>query len=161
MPEVDDILNLFFENVKKLFFPEEWLQIDLKFSKSEIFTLMYLDKKKEITMTELSEYINSPMSTANGIVERLVRQGFVKRERSETDRRIVVLHQTEQGSQFISKMKDLVSVYLKSILEDLTEEEKDVMVGILLKIARNFQAKFSTSPASASAETSVKNIEIE
>jgi len=161
MLEVDDLLNLFYENIKKLFFPEEWLQIDMKFSKSEIFTLLYLDKKKEITMSELADYINAPMSTANGIVERLVRSGYIKRERSEADRRIVVLRLTDPGAQFIGKMKDLVSVYLKSILEELTEEEKDVLIRIGMKIARSMQAKFAAAATDDTKESTVKTIEIE
>ena len=43
----------------------------MKLSKTEIFSILYLDKRKEITMTELVEYINVPMSTATGIVTDL------------------------------------------------------------------------------------------
>ena len=37
MFDLNEISDMLFENLKKVFFPEEWLRLDMKFSKSEIF----------------------------------------------------------------------------------------------------------------------------
>jgi DNA-binding MarR family transcriptional regulator len=161
MLDLDNIMDLFIDNIKKLFFPEEWIKLDLKFSKSEIFTMFFLDKKKEVTMTELVEYINSPLSTATGIVDRLVKNGYVKRDRSETDRRIVVLALTEEGSQFIKNLKSLVSEYVNMVLEDLTEEEKQFMLGIVLKMLNKLQNEWSTNKPDKQNSETLKKIDIE
>ena len=155
----EEILDLFYENLKPLFFPESWLQLDMKFSKSEIFTLMLMEKRQEITMTELSEYLNAPMSTANGIVERLIKKGYADRDRSETDRRIVVVRLTPAGSRLIEDLKETVSGLLKTVLSELSEEEVSTMVSIVLKVVHSLQHKLS--PAENAAGQELKKISIE
>lgn len=161
MFDYDNIIDLFLDNLKKFFIPGDWIELDLKFSKSEIFTMLFLDKRKEITMTELVEYINTPMSTATGIVDRLVKNGYVKRERSESDRRIVVLGLTEEGSQVVKKLKETMYKYLSLVVDDLTEEEKQFMTHIILKIVSNLQEKLDTKAAVSQNEGTIKKINIE
>jgi DNA-binding MarR family transcriptional regulator len=161
MFDLENTVDLFIENIKKLFFPEDWIELDMKFSKFELFTMLFLDKRKEITMTELVEYINSPMSTATGIVDRLVKNGYVSRERSETDRRIVILRPTEEGSQLIKKLKDIISEYISMVVEDLTEEEKQFMTGIAFKIINRLQTKLSNTASSDQNTNDIRKIEIE
>ena len=161
MFELDSIIDLLIENAKKLFFPEQWIELDMKFSKFELFTMLFLDKRKEITMTELVEYINSPMSTATGIVDRLVKNGYVNRERSETDRRIVILRLTVEGSQLIKKLKDMISEYLSLVLDDLTEEEKNFMIGIAMKVINIFQTKLNNITPGVPSKNDIRKIEIE
>lgn len=159
MGDLEEIIGLVFENIKHLFFPEEWLQLDMKFSKFEIFAMLLIETRHEITMTELSEYINTPMSTANGIIERLVKQGYVVRDRSDTDRRIVVLRLTGDGLYLISGLKELVSGYLKMALEELTEEEVRVLIKIVLKVIHGLQNKIGAGQTSENKI--LKKIDIE
>ncbi|MDP4144190.1 MAG: MarR family transcriptional regulator [Bacillota bacterium] len=134
MNEHIELLDFFMENMKKIFYPEEWIALDLKFSKSELFTLVLIDKKREITMSELAEYINAPMSTTTGVVDRLVKNKFLKRERSEEDRRIVVIRLTDKGKELVNELKEVMLKYINIIFENLTEEEKQLLMKILLKI---------------------------
>lgn len=161
MLDFDNILDLFIENVKRLFFPEEWIELDQRFSKSELFTLLVLDKRKEITMSELVEYINTPMSTATGIADRLVKNGYVERERSETDRRVVVLRLTDEGVQLLNRLKDMIYGYLSMLIEDLTEEEKQFMIRIVIKIMNGLQSKLDVKTAGDPEEDAIKSIHIE
>ena len=161
MSELDKIADIFFDQIKNLFFPGNWLNLDLKFSKSEIFSMLLLDKRKEITMTDLAGFLNSPMSTANGIINRLVEKGYVVRERSEEDRRIVVLHLTPSGEEFIESLKELVSGYLKVVIDDLSEEEKQFLIKIAMRTMDNLRNKFNNCEAVSSPDQQIKNIEIE
>ena len=104
-----------------------------EFSKTEIFSILYLDKRKEITMTELVIHQCSH-EHCYGIVDRLVKKGYIARERSETDRRIVVLWLTGRSSRLIENLKDLIYKYLDMILADLTDEEKQFLARIALKL---------------------------
>ncbi|HCJ57773.1 MAG TPA: TrmB family transcriptional regulator [Clostridiaceae bacterium] len=160
MFDLEDIVDLLIVNLKKLFFPEEWIELDLKFSKFEIFAMLLLYKSSEVTMTELVEYINVPMSTATGIVDRLVKKGYIARERSEADRRIVVLKLTEEGSNLVKNLKDLICKYLNMILQDLTEEEKQSMAHIAMKIMNKLQKGLSFND-SAEQKNDIKKISIE
>jgi len=161
MFDLDNIIDIFIDNLKKLFFPEEWIELDMKLSKTEIFSILYLDKRKEITMTELVEYINVPMSTATGIVDRLVRKGYIARERSETDRRIVVLRLTDEGLRLIQNLKKLIYKYLDMILTDLTDEEKQFLARIALKIVHNLGNQLEPKKPETQDKNQVKKIHIE
>jgi len=122
--------------------------------------MLLLYKSSEVTMTELVEYINVPMSTATGIVDRLVKKGYIARERSEADRRIVVLKLTEEGSNLVKNLKDLICKYLNMILQDLTEEEKQSMAHIAMKIMNKLQKGLSFND-SAEQKNDIKKISIE
>lgn len=161
MLELENLLDLVMDNLKKLLFPEEWISLDLKFSKSEIFTMFLIDKRKEITMTELADYINSPMSTATGIVDRLVKNNYLIRSRSDTDRRIVVLMLTEQGSQFINHIKNLLNGFIINIFDDLSEDEKQFFIGIIFKIINNIESKFKTNIQPEQNNNELTEIKIE
>jgi len=123
--------------------------------------MLFLDKRKEITMTELVEYINSPMSTATGIADRLVKNGYIIRERSETDRRIVILRLSEEGSQWVKKLKDMISGYLSMVLNDLTEEEKQFMTAIVFKVMNKLQEKLIKPSPGEQNKKDIRKIEIE
>lgn len=160
MFDLDNIVDMLIDNSKKLFFPNEWINLDIKFSKIEIFTMIFLDKNKEATMTELVEYINSPMSTATGIIDRLVRNGYIDRGRSETDRRIVVLKLTDAGSQLVMNFKNLLSSYLRMVVDELTEEEQKFLINIVFKIINKLQSQISDTKDDNN-KTTIKKINIE
>ncbi|WP_243098258.1 MarR family winged helix-turn-helix transcriptional regulator [Serpentinicella alkaliphila] len=98
------------------------MEFDSNFSKSELLTLLLVERYGQIIMSQIAEHINLPMSTTSGMVERLVKGGFLKRERSEEDRRIVVIALTEQGKGLVSKLKRIIHNYINKITEELTEE---------------------------------------
>lgn len=160
MFNIDELIDFFAHNSKKLFFPEEWINLDLKFSKSEIFTLLLLDKSNEITMTELAENINAPMSTATGIADRLVKNNYIERARNKEDRRTVILKITKKGNQFVKDMKDVISKYANVIINDLTDEEKEFSFKIIFKIINTL--KFQKNNATPKQqEQKIEKIDIE
>lgn len=159
--DFNELSDMLFENLKKVFFPEEWLNLDMKFSKSEIFAMLLIDKRKEITMTELAEYIHSPMSTATGIIDRLVKSGYIKRDRSEEDRRIVVLKLAEKGLQEITRLKEFISGYINKIAESLTQDEIHVLTDVISKIIDILNTEFTEKLTGQPEVNTVRKIEIE
>ncbi len=159
--DFNNLSDILFENLKKVLFPEVWLRLDMKFSKSEIFAMLLIDKRSEITMTELAEYIHAPMSTATGIIDRLVKNGYIKRERSEEDRRIVVLKLSEKGLQEITRLKELISSYISKVAGSLTQDEIQVLTGVISKVINILNSESSEKLHDKPDENSVRNIEIE
>ncbi|MEW6622917.1 MAG: MarR family transcriptional regulator [Bacillota bacterium] len=161
MYEYDNLMDFFLDNFKKVFYPEEWIGLDLTLSKTEIFVLLLLDRHDEVIMSQIADYINIPMSTATGIVDRLVKKGHVKRERSDADRRIVLLRLTEKGKELLQGFKTSVNKYLELINEGLTEEEKNLLIKLALKVIKLFEKDAAPGDQDTAGSGTVKRIEIE
>ncbi|MEN1760287.1 MarR family winged helix-turn-helix transcriptional regulator [Anoxynatronum sibiricum] len=157
----DEFLQFVTDNLKKIFFPEEWLELDMKVSKTELFALLYLSRKENTTMTELAATMGLPMSTATGLMDRLVRQQYVRRGRSEEDRRIVVLVLTEAGQELVDNFKKVMSEYFAMIMDDLTVEEHQLLMRIALKVFRKLKQRKESEEEQVVQETGIKRIEIE
>jgi DNA-binding MarR family transcriptional regulator len=139
MNPYEEFFELIFDNLKRIIFPEEWLAIDIAMSKQELFTVMTVERLKEATMGQLAENMNFPMSTATGIVDRLVRKGYMERGRSETDRRIVVISLTEKGKNFTAGVKEMIFSYIRRADEVLDDEEWETIIRIVEKVTAVLQ----------------------
>jgi DNA-binding MarR family transcriptional regulator len=139
MNPYEEFFELIFDNLKRIIFPEEWLAIDIAMSKQELFTIMTVVRMKEATMGQLSENMNFPMSTATGIVDRLVKKGYMERGRSETDRRIVVISLTEKGKEFVAAVKEMIFSYIRRADEVLDDEEWETIIRIVGKVTAVLQ----------------------
>jgi DNA-binding MarR family transcriptional regulator len=135
MFEYENLLNLLIDNTKKILYPQEWISLDLEFSKSELFAMLLVDRHGEVIMSAIADYINVSMSTANGIVERLVKSGYLNRDRSDSDRRIVVVRLTDEGKKLVDGLKSTIFEYVKRIDEALDDEERQLIFKIFNKIA--------------------------
>jgi DNA-binding MarR family transcriptional regulator len=161
MIQIDDFLDLLLDNAKKLFYPEEWIQIDLSFSKTEIFCLLWIHRHQEVTMGQLADMLHIPMSTATGIVNRLVKHEYITRYRSEADRRIVLLSLHEKGDHLIQDMKKSASRYLHLFTEVLTEQEQLFLLQTVKKIFNHLQEQQEKEAVREDNSQSIKNIPIE
>lgn len=130
------LLNFLIDNLQKVFYPEDWIKIDLSLSKTELLTLLIVDRHGEIIMSQIADYIRVPLSTATGIVDRLVKNGYLKRERSESDRRIVAIQLTESGSTILKEFKGGITNYIDKIDQSLTEEERTLLFNLFMKITK-------------------------
>lgn len=158
--DYNEIFNLFLENMKKIFYPEDWIELDLSFSKSELFTMLMIDRHGEVIMSQVAEYTNIPMSTATGMVDRLVRNGYLKRERSDSDRRIVVIKLTDSGKSLISHMKKIAMEYIKLVYDSLEEEERFLVTKVFMKVLDIINKK-NLQSTETEKEDQIRKIEIE
>jgi DNA-binding MarR family transcriptional regulator len=161
MNHSDEFLNVILDNIKKLFFPEEWLELDLKLSKTELFMMLLLARREQTTMTELSDVMGVPMSTATGLADRLVRKHYVKRERSESDRRTVALVLTETGEKLILEFRQVMAQYFSMVMDGLTLEEQQYLIRIAMKIFQNLQARKTEAAAESTEKNKMKRIQID
>lgn len=135
------MIDFAFNNLKQLIFPEEWLAIDRQVTKFELLTLILIDRHGQIIMSQMSDFLSVPMSTATGIMDRLVKKGLVQRTRDESDRRTVVITLTEEGQRLINQIKNRLSGYIRKISDVLTAEERQLLLGIITKIVSALQEK--------------------
>ncbi|MGG6312311.1 MarR family winged helix-turn-helix transcriptional regulator [Paenibacillus macerans] len=159
----DSLFDLVLDNFKKIFYPEEWLALDMQFSKAELFALLLVEKHGDITMSQLASSMNVPMSTATGVIERLVKNGYIVRVKSESDRRIVTIRLTGKGTSLSEELKGTLRRFTDLIVQGLSEEEQRLLVHIFLKVLDNLGKKASESAMDNEGQTagSLTKIEIE
>ena len=150
-----------FDYLKRFAFPEEWLAIDTVMSKQELFTMMTVDRLKEATMGQLSDNMNFPMSTATGIVDRLVKKGYIERGKSDSDRRIVVISLTEKGKAITRDMKTMILSYIQKAYDVLDEAERETLLAIVDKVTASFKRQEEEKGQDKAERNHVRKIEIE
>jgi MarR family transcriptional regulator, organic hydroperoxide resistance regulator len=137
--KIESIIFNYIDEFKVLFFPEQWSDIFLDFSKNEILALLFLYRKKNANMTEIAEYIIAPLNTATGVIARLEKKLMVARIRSAEDRRIVLITLTDAANEVIEKEKAMIIKYITEIYGRLTEEEVFTALSIYNKVLGVFK----------------------
>ncbi|WP_052090727.1 MarR family transcriptional regulator [Desulfosporosinus sp. HMP52] len=137
----EKILDFVLDNLKKVFFPEEWIRLDLSVSKTELLAMLIVDRYGEVIMSQISDYLNAPLSTTTGLVNRLVKNGYLQRERSEEDRRIVTIQLTDKGKTMMRELKATIESYLERFNALLSAEERQLLFKIIMKIVNELSRK--------------------
>lgn len=106
------------------------------FTTSQCYALLELKKAGSLTMNELSERMNLNTSTMTRIMDNLVRDQYVIRDRDEADRRVVVVSLTDKGNGVTEKLSETVTDYYRQIIANIPEghiEETLRAVEVLLR----------------------------
>lgn len=129
----------YIEEVKELLSSDIWENIFLNCSKNEVLIYWLLYRKREVNMTEIAEYIHVPLNTATGIINRMEKNDFIIRTRSEEDKRVVLIGFSEKGmAQFESLIHELIYYGMK-VAGSLTKEEIELFYKITIKIKEVLQ----------------------
>jgi len=153
--KIEEFVFNYIDEFKVLFFPQQWSNIFLDFSKNEILALLFLYRKNSVNMTEISEYIMAPLNTTTGVISRLEKKLMVERIRSVEDRRIVLITLTEAAKVVIEKEKAMITKYLIRIYGTLTQDEISTALSIYNKVLGVFK---DTGDLVKEEEGPVKNI---
>jgi DNA-binding MarR family transcriptional regulator len=78
-------------------------------------------------------YVGAP--TVTGIVDRLERDGFVKRFREKVDRRKVLVNLTSKGQELLARKPSLLNERLRTGLSCLSERQQKQMRSTLDRLA--------------------------
>ena len=131
---IEEFMYEFIDKFKLLFYPGQWNNTFLDYSKNEIFALLFVYRKGRVTMSEIAEYIGVPLNTATGIIGRLEKRGVLNRQRDTIDKRVVTVNITPEGMEFLKNELNIISYYYNKLMDSISEEEKI----LLLKLIGNF-----------------------
>ena len=104
-------------------------------SKRDFGLCAKLGKEKSMIMREVAEFLQVPMSTATGIIDKLIERGLVKREYSPEDRRIVIVGLSDEGAAIYQMLNSKLFQYGKMLLQEFDAEEKEVFVSLMERAA--------------------------
>ncbi|MHB1042132.1 MAG: MarR family winged helix-turn-helix transcriptional regulator [Eubacteriales bacterium] len=134
-----EMYEFFLDNIQKIVIPEELIKIELLLSRFELLALLLAEKHQTVTMSNLAQGMSVPMSTATGIVDRLVKKGLLERGRSEEDRRVVIVSLTSCGKALVQDLKKHFLDLLDRVRSLITEEEFEMALQLIRKVMLGFQ----------------------
>lgn len=91
---IKDVHFLMKQNIKSMF-------DETGFTAPQIMVMANLSKHGSMRISELSEGLNLSNSTISGIVDRLEKNKYVERIRSQEDRRVVLVSLTKKSQQMM------------------------------------------------------------
>ena len=104
---------------------------------NEFTLLRVLEDDKTLRVSDVAKRINSTNSYVTLTSDKLVKKGYIIRERSELDRRTVNLTLTNEGYNLVKKMDEIVYAYFNKTFGDISNEEMKLVIGIVGKIKTN------------------------
>lgn len=107
---------------------------------AEIHTIHAIGLQGASPMNVVASRLNVTLATCTTAIGKLVDKGFVKRTRSDADRRQVLVSLTKEGRQAYRVHELFHRDMVESALGELNEEEEEVFSVALLKIKAFFDA---------------------
>lgn len=102
----------------------------------ELRVVEFLGSEGPRMMRELAEYLTVAVNSITSIVDSLEKKDFVRRQRSEEDRRVIRVELTEAGREIAGSLMEVNMRLFRTMLGALTEEEQDIFMVLFRKIAR-------------------------
>lgn len=124
------------EHLKRFFFKggssKRVENIDLFYN----FCLALSGSQSSLTMGELSQALQVPLSTATRIVDWLVEGDYAKRLTDPQDRRVVRVTLTDTGREIYRILNEFTTRRAARVLRQFTDEERAQLINLLHRLAR-------------------------
>lgn len=158
---IESMIFDYIDEFKFLFFPDQWSNIFMDYSKNEILAMLFIYRKGTVNMTEVAEYISAPLNTATGVITRLEKKMMAERKRSLEDKRVVEISLTPKGQECIEEEKKVLEYYFKEVYKTLSGEEKKIGISIITKVIGVLKASKQGHQQEEKVSQKVKRIIIE
>ena len=90
-------------------------------------------------MSDIAKRLDVTMGTLTTNMNSLEDKGYIVRERSKTDKRVVLVVLTPKGKKAFYHHRDFHKNMIKAIIKELNEEEMKVMIKCLLNLGEFFK----------------------
>jgi len=106
-------------------------------SHGNILTTLY-ESNEELSMKEIANRIGKDKSTVTALINKLVSLGYIKKEKSKKDNRVVLIKLTEKGLELEKKFNYISSQVYDTAYKNFSEEEKETFMNLMRKLSQNF-----------------------
>jgi DNA-binding MarR family transcriptional regulator len=102
----------------------------------QFLLLTYLERQEVITMSGIAAKMGHTTAAATGLVDRLEKLEYVERTHAVDDRRKVMVHITNKGSDLVARIRqDMIDKITTMLQDHLTAEEGRMWLQIYRKIS--------------------------
>ena len=139
---VNEILVRLFANILDI--EEKCLKIGdfLDLSITEMHVIDNIGINRERTMSDTAKDLRITSGTLTTAIDNLIKKGYVVRERSLEDRRVVKIKLTEKGVAAYYSHEDFHKDLVISALQQLDIKEEELLIKVLTHIDIFFNNKY-------------------
>lgn len=105
--------------------------LGVNLSIAEIHTVDAIGKCMEKTMSEVAANLSITLGTLTASINNLEKKGFVKRNRSQKDRRVVIVSLTEKGNEVVDQHNTYHNNMINDMVVNLSTAEEIALVKAL------------------------------
>ncbi|SDN39371.1 MarR family winged helix-turn-helix transcriptional regulator [Limosilactobacillus mucosae] len=104
--------------------------------------LFLLSKHENISQRELANLARIKPGSMTEILSRMERDGLIKRQRDESDKRIIHVRLTQAGADLAKENHQCHQWFCKTLFETLNDEEKAEFNRLILKVDQHLKSQF-------------------
>lgn len=106
----------------------------ISFPQLVILSMLNKNQDKDICQKDLENKLGVKGSSISSLLSNMIKKNFIVKEASACDGRKYIVKLTDKSLDLINKIEYESTKYNFNIFNELTEEEKDQLIKILLKI---------------------------
>ena len=109
----------------------------LNITRVQWMALYYIDREKKLTQKELALAMASKEATIARLIDRMVKEGLVKRVQTETDKRKNYIKLTNKGSKINHEASLIVERFKDQTIKDIPDKDLDTFKRVLQMMVEN------------------------
>jgi DNA-binding MarR family transcriptional regulator len=128
---VDKLSEMMPAIMRELFKQESDKFYNIKITIPQLVVLEMLTRDGESRMTDLARSINVTTAAMTGIVDRLVRDGYVIRTNDLRDRRVIKIKTTSRGARIAKSAIEQKKAIFRKMFGVISQEDREEYLRIL------------------------------
>ena len=109
-------------------------------SVNDMHIIEAIGEREPKNMSSVAKIMSVTVGTLTIAINSLVKKGYVHRERSEEDRRVVLISLPEKGKKANAHHMKIHDGMIQAVLKDLNEEQQEVLVKALMNLRTFFDS---------------------
>ena len=109
-------------------------------SVNDMHIIEAIGEREPKNMSSVAKIMSITLGTLTIAINSLVKKGYVHRERSEEDRRVVLISLTKKGKKANAHHMKFHDGMIQAVLKDLNEEQQEVLVKALMNLRTFFDS---------------------
>jgi DNA-binding MarR family transcriptional regulator len=110
----------------------------LDLSKEQMIILKKLHEQDGLNQNELASLTFRDKSSMARLLSKMEKKNYIQRKQSKEDKRINLVFLTEKGRTIFKQTRPALKKLINTMEENITMEEKKLMIKILKKVQFNF-----------------------
>lgn len=101
--------------------------------------LSNLNVSEDQTQQQLADALGIHRNNMVGLIDKMESEGWVRRHRSEQDRRAFNIRLTDTGRTLVNRVQETIVVLEQTVTSDLSTEERATMAALLQRLATRLE----------------------